>query len=98
MRTTGILRGCRGIHTRSADYVVVGAGTAGCTIARRLADALDAISGGGGTVLVIEAGRHLNPADKMHAVVHDPMQYGDGLHTDVDWGYFSTKQPELADR
>jgi choline dehydrogenase len=31
-------------------------------------------------------------------MVHDPMQYGDALHTDVDWQYYSTKQPELAGR
>ena len=83
----------RGLRTRSADYVVVGAGTAGCSVARRLSDS-------GASVLLIEAGRHLSAADDaaMHSMVHDPMQYGDGLHTDVDWQYYSTKQPELSDR
>ncbi len=83
-----------GLQTRSfADYVVVGAGSAGCSVARRLSDS-------GAEVVLLEAGRHLSAADDaaMHAMVHDPMQYGDGLHTDVDWQYYSTKQPELADR
>ena len=83
----------RGLHTRSADYVIVGAGTAGCSVARRLSDS-------GASVLCIEAGRQLSAADDaaMHSMVHDPMQYGDGLHTDVDWQYYSTKQSQLADR
>ena len=59
------------MQVRSADYVVVGAGTAGCAIARRLADE----AAPGTTVLLIEAGRVLKAADDvMHDMVHDPMQ------------------------
>jgi choline dehydrogenase len=62
-------------------------------VARRLSDS-------GAEVVLLEAGRHLSAKDDaaMHDMVHDPMQYGDGLHTDVDWQYYSTKQPQLADR
>eukprot|EP01052_Picozoa_sp_SAG31_P020249 SAG31_NODE_1514_length_8042_cov_6.955936_2_plen_563_part_00 len=83
----------RGLRTLSADYVVVGAGTAGCSVARGLSDS-------GAEVVLLEAGRHLSATDDaaMHSMVHDPMQYGDALHTDVDWQHYSTKQPELADR
>ncbi|MFC9432197.1 GMC family oxidoreductase [Nocardia sp. NPDC057030] len=70
-----------------ADYIVVGAGTAGSVLARRLLDRTEA------TVLVLEAGQaDTNPA------IHDPMRMHELWHTAEDWDYFSVAQPHAAGR
>ena len=70
-----------------ADYVVVGAGTAGCVLARRLIDRTDA------TVLLLEAGGpDTNPA------IHDPLRMHELWHAAEDWNYFTVPQPYAAHR
>ena len=70
-----------------ADYVVVGAGSAGSVIARRLVDNTDA------TVLVLEAGgRDRNPA------IHDPRRMHELWHSPEDWDYFTIPQRHAAGR
>ncbi|XP_044018253.1 glucose dehydrogenase [FAD, quinone]-like [Aphidius gifuensis] len=64
------------------DFVVVGGGTAGSTVAGRLAE-LDA------TVLVIEAGPEEPP------VCQVPALYSDLPHTELDWQY-QTEPQKLA--
>ena len=70
------------------DYIVVGAGSAGCVLADRLS------ASGRHTVLLLEAGGH----DK-HFWIHVPLGYGK-LFTDarVNWLYSSEPEPELGGR
>jgi choline dehydrogenase len=75
----------------SADYVVVGAGTSGSVLARRLADS-------GASVILVEAGK----GDKsmwvrrpgLIAVMHSVPE----LKKAFDWGYYSTPQSSALDR
>jgi choline dehydrogenase len=65
-----------------ADYVVVGAGSAGCVVAARLAEVPDA------RVVVLEAG----PADTLEAI-HQPPMWPTLWGTEVDWAYETVPQP-----
>ncbi|SEQ24412.1 choline dehydrogenase [Thalassovita taeanensis] len=70
-----------------ADYVIVGAGSAGCAMAYRLAEA-------GVSVLVIEhGGSDAGPFIQMPAALSYPMNMG--LY---DWGYQSEPEPHLGGR
>ena len=70
------------------DVIIVGAGSAGCVLAGRLAEA------GQGPILVIEAGpRDLSPW------VHLPIGYGKTFyHRRLNWMYRTTPQAELCGR
>ncbi len=70
------------------DVIIVGAGSAGCVLAGRLAEA------GQGSILVIEAGpRDLSPW------VHLPIGYGKTFyHRRMNWMYRTTPQAELNGR
>ncbi len=73
--------------TLIADYVVVGAGSAGCAIAYRLAEA-------GRTVLVIEhGGTDAGPLIQMPGALSFPM----GMAR-YDWGFASEPEPHLGGR
>lgn len=74
------------MSTTSHQFVVVGAGSGGAAVARRLVDE-------GHSVLVLEAG----PADD-HADIHDPTGVFRMYHTSLDWDYFTTPQENLAGR
>lgn len=70
-----------------ADYVIVGAGSAGCAIAYRLAEA-------GESVLVIEhGGTDAGPLIQMPAALSYPMSM-----KMYDWGYESEPEPHLDGR
>jgi choline dehydrogenase len=69
------------------DYVVVGAGTAGCVLAARLTEHADT------SVLLLEAG----PARKK-LEVRVPAAFSRLYRTEVDWGYSTVPQPELDGR
>lgn len=72
---------------RSAyDYVIVGAGSAGCVLAHRLGSA-------GRRVLVIEAG-----ALTKLAAVEDPPEWPTLQGSALDWRYVTTPQPGLGGR
>ncbi|MFL5860824.1 MAG: GMC family oxidoreductase [Solirubrobacteraceae bacterium] len=68
------------------DVIVVGAGSAGCALTRRLVDA-------GVTVLLLEAGGpDASPA------IHDPARFHELWLAPEDWAYYTTPQPQAADR
>jgi len=70
------------------DYVIVGAGSAGCVLANRLT------ADGRATVLLLEAG----PRDK-DFWIHVPLGYGKLFaRTDVNWAYQSEPEPALNGR
>jgi choline dehydrogenase len=70
-----------------ADFVIVGAGSAGCAIAYRLAEA-------GQSVLVIEhGGTDAGPFIQMPAALSFPMNM-----SRYDWGYKSEPEPHLNNR
>ena len=70
-----------------ADYVIVGAGSAGCAMAYRLAQA-------GRSVLIIEhGGTDIGPFIQMPAALSYPMNM-----KRYDWGYSSQPEPHLGGR
>jgi len=70
-----------------ADYVIVGAGSAGCAMAYRLSEA-------GSSVLVIEhGGTDAGPFIQMPAALSYPMNMGI-----YDWGYQTEPEPHLGGR
>lgn len=70
-----------------ADYVIVGAGTAGCALAYRLSEA-------GASVLVVEfGGTDAGPLIQMPAALSYPMNM-----PRYDWGYQSEPEPHLGGR
>jgi choline dehydrogenase len=76
---------------RTADYIVVGAGSAGCIVARRLAEA-------GASVLLLEAGgsdrSRIIRKPGLVAVMHSVPQ----VKSRYDWGFYSTPQADARDR
>jgi choline dehydrogenase len=68
--------GTRGGRMATYDYVIVGAGSAGCVLANRLTEDPDV------SVLLLEAG----PADTKENI-HVPAAFGSLFKTDVDWDY-----------
>ncbi|WP_118182473.1 GMC family oxidoreductase [Paraburkholderia phosphatilytica] len=74
--------------TGSYDYVVVGAGSAGCVLANRLSD------GGRYSVCLLEAG----PADRF-IWIHIPIGYGKTMfHPVYNWGFYTDPDPNMHDR
>ena len=69
------------------DYIIIGAGSAGCVLANRLTADSDT------TVLLLEAG---NPATKPE--IQSPSATLSLLGSEVDWGYFSEPEPYLNNR
>jgi choline dehydrogenase-like flavoprotein len=69
------------------DYVIVGAGSAGCVLAARLGEDRDV------RVAVIEAG----PPDS-ESVIHMPWAYLQLFESRFDWGLWSEPEPELGYR
>jgi choline dehydrogenase len=69
------------------DYVIVGAGSAGCVLAARLSEDPEV------SVLLLEAG----PPD-VKENIHVPLGYLQLARTDVDWDYCTAPEPNCAGR
>jgi len=74
-------------YTESFDYIVVGAGTAGCVLANRLSE-------GNATVCLIEAGGR-----DSHPFIQVPALVGAAIaNPALNWRFLTTPQPNLANR
>ncbi|MHC5863397.1 GMC family oxidoreductase N-terminal domain-containing protein, partial [Nostoc sp.] len=69
------------------DYIVIGAGSAGCVVANRMSQNSDI------TVLLLEAGKEDTKPE-----IHIPAQCVNLQGSEVDWGYFTEPEPYLNDR
>lgn len=69
------------------DYIIIGAGSAGCVLANRLSE--DPAN----QVLLLEAG---GPDKKME--IHIPAAYSKLNRTEVDWGFETEPQPHVLNR
>jgi choline dehydrogenase len=69
------------------DFIIVGAGTAGCVLAARLSEDAKV------RVLLIEAG----PPDRVRGV-HTPLAYPRLFQSEVDWNFWTEAQPHLGNR
>ena len=76
------------ILARSYDYVIVGAGSAGCVVARRLLDGTDA------TVLLLEAG---GPVEDIKSLSNPP-QWIENIGSRYDWSYHYEPSPLVDHR
>jgi len=75
-------------ESRTFDYVIVGAGSAGCVLANRLSE------DGKHTVLLLEAG----PKDD-YLWIHIPIGYGKTMfHPVYNWGFHSEPDPGMHNR
>ena len=74
--------------TLSFDYIIVGAGSAGCVLANRLS------ADGRNTVLLLEAG----PPDT-YAWIHIPIGYAKTMfHPVFNWRFYTEPEPTMNDR
>ncbi len=69
------------------DYIVVGAGSAGCAVANRLTEDPSA------KVLLLEAG-----GPDTQREIHIPAFFTKTFQTPCDWSYFTEEEPRLANR
>src|SRR6478672_6887644 len=76
------------VLARSYDYVIVGAGSAGCVVARRLVEGTDA------TVLLLEAGG----SDAGVENISDPPRWAENFGSRHDWACRYEPGPHVEHR
>lgn len=69
------------------DYIIVGAGSAGCVLANRLS------ANPAHTVLLVEAGKK-----DTHPLIHIPGGYSELNRSEVDWAFWTEPQEQLDNR
>jgi choline dehydrogenase len=69
------------------DYIIVGAGSAGCVLANRLSEDPSV------SVLLLEAG----PADE-HEAIQIPLVFSQLFKTPFDWAFFTEEEPHAGNR
>ena len=70
------------------DYIIIGAGSAGCVLANRLTE------DGRRRVLLLEAG-----PENRSAWIHIPIGYGKTMfHPVYNWGFYTDPEPQMKDR
>jgi choline dehydrogenase len=69
------------------DYIIIGAGSAGCVLANRLS------ANPANSVLLLEAGK---PDTKLEIKI--PAAYGQLNYSDVDWGFYTEPQSHVDNR
>src|ERR1700753_2027187 len=72
---------------KTYDYIIIGAGSAGCVLANRLTEDPNA------SVLLLEAGGNDTKPE-----IHDPAAATTLFHTDVDWDYSTEEEAHLNNR
>lgn len=77
---------------KTYDYIVVGGGLAGLTVAARLSEDPDV------TVAVIEAGQDIYGAHESRFLTPSAVLYDSFLNTEYDWKYVTTAQAGLNQR
>lgn len=77
---------------KTYDYIVVGGGLAGLTVAARLSEDPDV------TVAVIEAGQDIYGAHESRFLTPSAVLYDSFLNTEYDWKYVTTAQTGLNQR
>ena len=76
------------MNKQTYDFVIVGAGSAGCVLANRLSES------GRYSVLLLEAG----PADR-YLWIHIPIGYAKTMfHPVYNWGFYTDPDPNMNDR
>jgi len=73
--------------TESHDYVIVGAGSAGCVLAARLSEDPDV------SVALLEAG-----GEDTQPEIHVPVAYPALFKSELDWDLLSEREPGLDNR
>lgn len=76
------------VLTRSFDYVIVGAGSAGCVIARRLVEGTNA------TILLVEAGG----TGEGIPTISNPARWVENIGSSHDWSYRYAPTPHVDHR
>ncbi len=72
----------------TVDYVVVGAGSAGCAVTRRLVESE-------AEVLLLEAGA---PDEELREAIYTPVLFPTLFKGEADWEYYTEPQSEMNDR
>ena len=86
--TWGACNNRRSMHALEFDYVIVGAGSAGCVLANRLS------ASGSHRVLLLEAG----PRDS-YPWIHIPIGYGKTMfHERYNWRFYTEAEPGMNNR